>query len=244
MTDRVALIPGGAKGIGKAIGLALAAEGWSVAVCYRQSEEAVSETLGELEACGGKALAVHCDVSDSSACEALVARVREELGPVDALINCAGPYHRVKLLDESLEGWHSMFDNNLHPVFYLSRLVAPEMIERRRGRIINFSMANADRMVAQPMVTAHYIAKSGILILTRTLAKVLGPHGITVNAISPGFLNSGSAPPEELERMTKNIPAGYVGELSDAVSAARFLLGEEARYVNGANLQLSGGWGI
>jgi 3-oxoacyl-[acyl-carrier protein] reductase len=99
-------------------------------------------------------------------------------------------------------------------------------------------------MVAQPMVTAHYIAKSGLLILTRTLAKLLGPDGVTVNAISPGFIDSGSAPAEELERMTKSIPAGYVGSVDDAVAAVRYLLSDEARYVNGANLQLSGGWGV
>jgi 3-oxoacyl-[acyl-carrier protein] reductase len=137
-----------------------------------------------------------------------------------------------------------MFDNNLHPVFYLSRLVAPQMIQRKWGRIINFSMANADQMAAQPQITAHYVAKAGILILTRTLAKILGAHNVTVNAVSPGFIASGSAPDEELQKMVKSIPAGYVGELADAVSAVRFLLSEEARYVNGANLQVSGGWGI
>jgi 3-oxoacyl-[acyl-carrier protein] reductase len=82
------------------------------------------------------------------------------------------------------------------------------------------------------------------LILTKTLAKVLGPHGITVNAISPGFIASGSAPQEELEKMRKSIPAGYIGELQDTVAAARFLLSDEARYVNGANIQVSGGWGV
>jgi 3-oxoacyl-[acyl-carrier protein] reductase len=105
-------------------------------------------------------------------------------------------------------------------------------------------MANADQMVGQPQLTAHYIAKVGILVLTRSLARILGPYNITVNAISPGFIASGSAPDEELQKMVKNIPAGYVGELSDAVSAVLFLLSEEARYVNGANLHLSGGWGI
>ena len=118
------------------------------------------------------------------------------------------------------------------------------MFKNEWGRIVNFSMANADRMVAQPQVTAHYIAKSGILVLTRSLAKILGPHNITVNSISPGFIDSGSAPEEELRKMVKNIPAGYVGELSDTVSVTRFLLSEEARYVNGANIHLSGGWGI
>ncbi|MCZ6597463.1 MAG: SDR family oxidoreductase [Planctomycetota bacterium] len=244
MSERTALITGGAKGIGRAIGLALAEDGWSVACCYRESAEAGAKTAEDLRAKGAKALVTRCDVSDPEACESFVGEVRSQLGGIDALIHCAGPYHRVPLLDESIEGWHAMFDNNLHPVFYLSRLVGPEMMERGWGRIITFSMANADRMVAQPQVTAHYIAKSGVLILTRTLAKVLGKKGVTVNAISPGFIDSGSAPAEELEKMVKNIPAGYVGELSDAVSATRFLLSDEARYVNGANLQLSGGWGI
>ena len=244
MNDRVAIITGGGKGIGRAVGLRLAEDGWSIALCYRKSAaeaEAVGETIcGK----GARALAVCCDVSKPAECEAFVARVEREFGRVDALVNCAGPYRRVGLLDETIEGWHEMFDNNLHPVFYMGRLVAPHMITRKWGRIVNFGMANADQMVAQPQITAHYIAKTGILILTRTLAKILGPHGITVNAISPGFISSGSAPAEELQKMVKNIPAGYIGELSDAVSAARFLLSEDARYVNGANLHLSGGWGI
>lgn len=244
MTKRVALITGGVRGIGRAIGTRLAEEGWAVAACYRTSEGDAEEAAGAWRAAGAEVLVERCDVSDASACEALVEKTARALGPIDALVNGAGPYHRTPLFEESVEGWHAMFDGNLHPVFYLSRLVAPSMQERGWGRILNFSMANADRMVAQPMVTAHYIAKSGLLVLTRTLAKLLGAHGITVNAISPGFIDSGSAPAEELERMVKNIPAGYVGELKDAVSAAAFLLSDEARYVNGANLQLSGGWGV
>jgi 3-oxoacyl-[acyl-carrier protein] reductase len=149
----------------------------------------------------------------------------------------------VSLLDETAAGWQEMFDNNLHPVFYLSRLVAPSMIERKWGRIISFSMANADQGVAQPQITAHYIAKSGILILSRTLARLLAPHNITVNVVSPGFVNSGSAPEEELQKMLKNIPAGYIGQVNDAVGVVKFLLSEEARYVNGANVHLSGAWG-
>ncbi len=244
MTNRVALIPGGAKGIGRAIGLRLAKDGWNIALCYRKSGDAAEEAVNGMRAEGAEAFSVQCDVSDPAACKELVDQVLDKFGAIHALINCAGPYHRVPLLKETIEGWKEMFDNNLHPVFYLSRLVAPVMQEQRWGRLINFSMANADRMVAQPHVTAHYIAKSGILILTRTLAKVLGPHGITANTISPGFINSGSAPEEELQSMVKNIPAGYVGELEDVVSVTCFLLSDEARYVNGANLHLSGGWGV
>lgn len=244
MNERVALITGGARGIGRAIAIELAKRGWSIAICYRKSEGEAKDTVEAVRKKGSRGLEMQCDVSDPVAAKGLVRRVEAEWKRIDALINCAGPYHRINLLEETIDGWHSMFDNNLHPVFYLSRLVAPGMKERRWGRIINFSMANADQLVAQTEITAHYIAKAGVLILTRSLARILAPYGITVNSISPGFINSGSAPEEELSKMTGRIPAGYVGTTDDAVAVTCFLISEEARYINGANIHLSGGWGI
>lgn len=244
MSDRVALITGGARGIGRAVALDLAAKHWSVAICYRTSEKEAAETAKAIAERGGKPLALRCDVSDPTAARDLVQQVERTWGKVDALINCAGPYHRINLLEETPEGWAEMFAHNLHPVFYLAQAAAPGMKTRKYGRIVAFGMANADQMVAQPEVTAHYIAKAGILILTRTLAKLLAPHGITVNAISPGFIDSGSAPPGELAGMAKRVPAGYIGDVADTVAAVRFLLSDEARYVNGTNIHVSGGWGV
>jgi 3-oxoacyl-[acyl-carrier protein] reductase len=244
MITRVALITGGARGIGRAVALDLAAQGWSVAICYRTSANEANEVIDAVKARGVGASALECDVSDPKAAVEWVQRVNQEWGRVDALINGAGPYHRVSLLDETNEGWHSMFDNNLHPVFYLSKAAIPIMKERRWGRIICFAMANAEQVIAQPQLTAHYITKVGLLVLTRSLARLVAPHGITVNAISPGFIDSGSAPKAELEAAAKRIPAGYVGSVGDAAAAVRFLLSEEARYVNGANIQLSGAWGV
>ncbi len=244
MTEQVALITGGAKGIGRGVALDLATRHWKIAFCYRTSAAEAKKTAQAVTERGGHALAIHCDVADPVAAKALVTQVEKEWGRIDVLINGAGPYHRINLFDETVEGWNEMFDGNLHPIFYLAQAVAPGMKARKAGRIISFSMANADQMEAQPDVTAHYIAKAGVLILTRTLAKTLAPYGITVNAISPGFIDSGSAPPQELAAMTKRIPAGYIGTVDDTVSAVRYLLSEEARYVNGANIQISGGWGI
>ncbi len=233
--QRVALIPGGARGIGRAIGIDLASAGWWVALCYRTSADDAMRTQRAIEDAGARALALQADVSDPGAAEGLVRQVEETWGRIDALINSAGPYHRVELLNETPEGWREMFANNLDPVFYLIRAAAPGMTARGFGRIINFSMATADQLTAQPGITAHYIAKAGVLVLTRSFARVLAPHGITVNAISPGFIDSGSSPAEELESMAKRIPAGYIGNTDDAVAVVRYLLSDEARYVNGAN---------
>lgn len=244
MSQKVALITGGARGIGKEIGLTLAEKEWNIAICYRTSQEDAEETVKAINNIGPQAYKEKCDVSDPDAVIKLVENVQSQFGKIDALINCAGPYHRVNILEETAEGWNSMFDNNLHPVFYLTKAVSRGMIARKSGRVINFSMANADKMMAQTEVTGHYIAKAGVLMLTRAFAKQLAPHGITVNAISPGFINSGSAPEEELQTMVKRIPSGYIGSTKDAVNAALYLLSKEADYVNGSNIILSGGWGL
>jgi 3-oxoacyl-[acyl-carrier protein] reductase len=242
--SRVALITGGVRGIGRATALTLARKGWTIAACYRKSEAEALTLQTELRDCQAQAFIIRTDVSDPAAAYALIRQVEDKYGRIDALINCIGAYHRIHLMEESVEGWHDMFNNNLHPVFYLSQAVAPGMIHRNWGRIINFGMVNADQGVGQPFITAHYIAKIGIIILTRSLAKILAPHGITVNSISPGFIETGSVPQEELSRSFHSIPAGYMGSPQDAAGAVCYLLSEEARYVNGTNILLSGAWGV
>ena len=218
---KTALIPGGARGIGRALALRLAADGWSVAVCYKQSGKSADDLRKSLKALGASAWITRADVSNPAAAEKLVRDTEKRFGRIDALINCIGTYRRAPLLEESAEDWLSMFDGNLHPVFYLCRAASIGFIRRGCGRIINFGMVNAEQQTAQPYVTAHYIAKAGVIVLTRSLAKVLAPHGITANVISPGFIDSGGIPPEELAQSFKNIPAGYMGSPDDVVSAVR-----------------------
>jgi 3-oxoacyl-[acyl-carrier protein] reductase len=192
----------------------------------------------ELEARGANW--VPCDASDPQACKALVASCE----PIDALVISAGPYHRVPFFQETAQGWRSMFSNNLDPVFFLGQAVLPGMRDRGWGRILTFSMANAHKLQANPRVAAHYVAKTGVIALTRTLARVGASRGVTANCISPGFVDSGSAPPEELASMVPKIPAGRVGSVDDVVALARFLLSEEASYINGADVPVSGAWGL
>jgi len=223
---------------------ALAARGWDVALCYRKSEEDATIAIAAIEAAGGSGLALCADVSQPDVCAELHDQVLAWRGQIDALVHCAGPFHRVDVLAETPEGWRTMFANNLDSLFYLSRLVAPGMVERQWGRIIAFALANADRPMAQTQITAHYLAKVSVLGLVRSLAKALAPHRITANAISPGFIDSGSIELGELAVMAKTIPAGSVGTVDDVVAAALYLISEEASYVNGANIHVSGAWGI
>ncbi len=244
LENRVALITGGIRGIGRAVANLVAGRGWAVAATYRTKREDAASLASDLKLQGASVMTVQADVSDPAAAETLVRRIVGEWGRLDALVHCAGPYRRLPIMEESVDGWRSMFDNNLHSLFYLSRLVAPGMRERRWGRIVSFSVANADQQVGQPYITAYYAAKVSVLVLTRSLAKALAPHGITVNAVAPGIIDTGSIPMDEFSSMVKNIPAGYVGLPEDAAAVVGFLLSEEARYVNGANIHVSGAWGI
>jgi 3-oxoacyl-[acyl-carrier protein] reductase len=242
--SRVALIAGGVRGIGRAVSLTLAQRGWAIAACYKKSETEASALMDQLRAFGTRTLLVRADVSDPAKAEDFVRQAENTFKRIDALVNCVGAYHRIPLLEESIEGWHAMFDGNLHPAFYLCRAVAPAMMRRGWGRIINFSIVNADQQVGQPFITAHYIAKIGVLVLTRSLARQLAPHGITANSISPGFLETGSVSGQELSHSFQKIPAGYVGSPRDAVGAVCYLLSDEAQYVNGTNIHVSGAWGV
>ncbi len=243
MVKRTALVTGGAKGIGRGVALELARGGCDVALCYRTSAATAADTVSALQALGVRALAVPADVGIADQAAALFARVGAELGAPDILVHAAGPYRRTALGDETPDGWRAMLAGNLDSLFYCARLAAPAMIARRWGRIVAYGMANADRAAAYPGVAAHYVAKVGVLALVRAWARTLAPHGITVNAVSPGYIDSGSTP-EETAAALPRIPAGRLGTVDDVVAVTGFLLSDSATYVTGANVIVSGGWGL
>jgi 3-oxoacyl-[acyl-carrier protein] reductase len=222
----------------------LARDGWRVATCYRSSREAAEATLAEVEAAGAEGLTLQADVSDPAQAESLVAAVTERWGRIDALVHAAGPYREAKLLGETDAGWQAMLRGNLDSFFYVARRVAPAMAERGSGRIVAFTMASVDRTGANPVIPAHYVAKVGLLATVRCLAQELASSGVTVNAVAPGFVDSGSVPMDELAPMVRHVPADRLGTVDDCVGAVRYLLSEQAAYVTGTNLVVSGGWGL
>ena len=244
MPERVALVTGATRGIARGIALDLARQGWAVAVYFKTGARAAEATRQAIEATGARALALQADLGDAAQAETLVRRVEAAWGRLDAVVHGAGPYHDGPLLEETPEQWRETFRQNLDPLLFLAQAAAPGMQARRWGRVLGLGLATADRLAAQPNVTAYYLAKVALLGLVRSLAKVLAPHGITVNAVSPGVLETEGYPRPDLETLLQRIPAGHLGQVDDVVAAARFLLSQEAGYVTGANIQVSGGWGI
>lgn len=222
---RHALIAGGTGGIGQGIAADLLAQGWRVTLVSRSTRAPLLEAAG--------ADWVSADCTQPSACAALGLR-----SPIDALIVATGGHHRVPLMEETPQGWRQASARALDPVLWLAQAILPGMMERRWGRILSFTMAGPR---AAPMVSAERVARAGLQVLMRDLAQLGAPHGVTANCLKLGFVNSGSSvAPAHLPL----IPAGRQGRVDEVVSAARLLLSDEGAYINGAEIPVSGGYGV
>ncbi len=242
MNNKVALVTGGSRGIGRAIALKLAEHGADVAILYAGNADAADATARDIEALGAKALAVQCDVSDYEQVAAAVARVRETLGPVDVLVNNAGITKDKLALRMSPEEFDRVLAVNLNGAFHTIRALYADFMKRRSGRIINIAsiagvMGNAGQ--------ANYAAsKAGVIGLTKTIARELAPRGVTCNAIAPGFIETdmtASMNQAAFEAMAKTIPLGRVGQAEDVANLAAFLAGDGASYITGAVIHVDGG---
>ncbi|MEX2535629.1 MAG: bifunctional dihydropteridine reductase/dihydrofolate reductase TmpR [Trueperaceae bacterium] len=233
-----ALVTGSAHGIGRALLLALAEDGYDVAVHYRNSAAEAEEVAATARAAGVKAFVLQANVTVPEEAAALVEDAHRLTGGLRVLVNNVGNYHYGSLSDLEVEIWHEMFDSNLHATFYTCRRVVPLMRATGGGRIINLGYAGAEHFIARPAVAAYSIAKSGVILYSKALAKTEAANGITVNVISPGVMENSVTLPR------REIPAGRLGRLDELVAAARFLISDESTYVTGTTIEVAGGWNL
>lgn len=247
LDNRVAIITGGSRGLGKEMGKSLAEAGASVVLCSRTAEvvrSAADEIAGQTgQVCRGYA----CDVSDAEQVEALVARVLDEFGQVDILINSAGINIRGPIEDLTLEQFLEVQAINVTGVWLMCRAVARHMKERHYGRVIN--VGSILSLISIPERTPYATSKGGVLQMTRTLALEWASHGITVNAILPGpFATEMNLPllndPEQYKRFAAQIPLGRWGELEEIGGLALFLASDASSFVTGAGITIDGGWTV
>jgi len=241
LDGKIALITGGNTGIGRAVALAYADEGADVAIAWIAREDD-ARTLGEaIEKKGRRFLAVRTDVTREDDVRALVRTVRERFGRIDVLVNNAGIQKAQAITETSLEDWDRMIAVHMRGAFLCCREVAPVMIAQRSGRIVILTSQLA--YIGRPRYTAYSAAKGGLLTFTRALAQELAPHGVLVNSIAPGLIDTGFDPlSEEAKRAHASaLPLGRLGAPDDLVGAFVFLASDESRYFCGQTLHPNGG---
>jgi 3-oxoacyl-[acyl-carrier protein] reductase len=243
LKDQVALVTGGARGIGRGISEALAAEGARVGVVYRGSQQAAEELVSANQGKGGQAIAMQADVSDFEAAQKCVARVLADFGRLDILVNNAGIIHDELFIRLERENWDKVLQTNLGGVFNFCKAVAYEpMMKQRHGRIINVSSVAADHV--NPGQTNYAASKGAINSFTKALAVELASRGITVNAIAPGFIEtdmSAAVRNKAGDLIKKIIPMRRLGQPDDIAQLAVFLASPAASYITGQVIVVDGG---
>lgn len=242
---RHALVTGASRGIGRAIALRLAERGHSITVNYNSHPEDADAVVNEIIDSGGSACAVRGDVSTKEGCETIVKGAEQAYGPVEILINNAGVISDNLLLRMSDEQWDHPIDTNLYGTFYCTRLVVPQMMRNRWGRIVSISSVVGIRGNAGQ---ANYSAsKAAIHGFSFSLAKELAVRNVTVNVVAPGYVDtatSGVISERVREKVLSWIPMGRFGEPEEIAPAAVFLTTEEARYITGEIIRVDGGMAI
>ena len=237
--NAVALVTGASKGIGAAVAIALAEDGWSVGVNYRSDKEGAEKTVKAIEDAGGKAIAIEGDVSDANGvADELITTLEEEFGPVLALVNNAGITADGLAIQLEDEQWDKVIDTNLTAAFRMTRRAMRPMLKARFGRVINVASVVGPRANAGQ---ANYAAaKAGLIGMTKTVAAEVAKRGVTVNAVAPGFIATEMT--EDLpDTILDVVPAKRVGTPEEVAAAVRFLASDDAGYVTGSTLFVDGG---
>jgi len=242
LAGKTALVTGGSRGIGRACCLQLAQAGARVAVNYSANEGAAAETVRLVNERGGVALAVKADVSRTDDVARMIAEISSRLGPVDLLVNNAGVFDYVSHAETTPVIWQRTLDVNLTGAFLVTWAVKDSMIERRYGRIVNMSSISA--LDPRPMSIAYAASKAGLVGFTKSVAGALAPHGIRVNCVAPGLIETeilAGVEPATLERLIEATPMKRIGTPEEIAKMVLFLLSDESSFTTGQTLIASGG---
>jgi 3-oxoacyl-[acyl-carrier protein] reductase len=241
LNGKVAVVTGGSRGIGRAVALALAADGAIVAVCSRKLEGS-AETAEQVRSRGGEAYPYQTDVSDAGAVSEFIKNVLDRFGRVDILVNNAGLTADNLLVRLKENEWDAVINTNLKGSFNCAKAVARAMIRQRGGKIINITSVVG--MVGNPGQANYCAAKAGLIGFTKSVARELASRNITVNCVAPGYINTAmtaALPEKAREEMLKLIPLGRLGEPEDVAEVVRFLASPAADYITGEVIRADGG---
>ncbi|NMB43298.1 MAG: 3-oxoacyl-[acyl-carrier-protein] reductase [Clostridiales bacterium] len=245
LKDRVALVTGASRGIGKEIALTLASYGATVIINYNGSEGRATEVLEEIKANGGTGIVYQADVSDFNQVKQMMDDIKKQFGSIHILVNNAGITKDNLILRMSEDEFNDVIDINLKGVFNCLRNISPIMLKQRYGRIINISSIVG--IHGNPGQVNYSAAKAGVIGMTKSLAKELGSRGITVNAVAPGYIDTDMTKvlKDDLkDKIKQEIPLRRLGEAKDVAALVAFLASDNSAYITGQTIQVDGGLGI
>lgn len=242
MEKRVALVTGAARRLGADIARHLGNAGYATVVHYHTSGDAAEEVAGTIRAAGGEAWTVAADVTVEEQVAAMFGEIGGRYGRLDVLVNNVGTYHVQDVLEVPPDRWRYVVEGNLTVTYLCCHFALPLLrVVGAGGRVVNLGYASCDRILARPRATAYQLAKTGVLIYSKSLARALAPEGITVNVISPGHLDNSVDLPEDIAAA---VPIGRAGRAEDILGALDYLLSPDAAYVTGQNIDVAGGFNL
>ncbi len=236
--EHIAIITGSGKGIGRAIAHRLAQDGVTVVVNYQRDAAAAKETLAQT---GSRSIAVQADVSQPDGAKQLIDETLRAFGRIDILINNVGPFLVKSIMDTEIDEWRRMIDGNLSSAFYCIKYALPAMRVQKSGHIINLGSLNAEYARGAPTTTAYNAAKSGLVVLTKSIARSEARYGIRCNIVNPGFIDTYATTDVDRREMPSLIPLGRLGKPEDIAEMIGFLVSDKGSYMNGAVLNVHGG---
>ncbi len=243
LRNRVAVVTGGTRGIGRGIALGLAQQGARIALVYRTNKAAAQMALRQLQAAGADCVAVETDIAEPARAEQLIKTVADRYGRIDVLVNNVGDFRWGTLVESSTEEWTRIFDSNVLTVFHMCRCAVPLMRKGRWGRIINLGAVGAERAFGQAKISAYAAAKAAVVAMSRSLALEEAKNGITVNVVNPSSIDEKELTLEEARKLKDaRYPIGRPPTVDDVAAAVSFFASEEAEYVTGQVVNVSGGW--
>ncbi len=240
--ERIAVVTGASRGIGRAIALRLAKDGYTVIVNYNHSEDKAQEVKAQIEENGGCAALYQCDVADAAACEAFISHVIETYARIDVLVNNAGINRDAMLVKMKEEDFDAVIDTNLKGTYHMMRYAFRQMTAQKKGRIINITSVVGE--IGNVGQTNYAASKAGIIGMTKAAAREAAGRGVTVNAVAPGFIRTDmtDAVPDKIrEKFLAQIPMKKFGEPGEVAAAVSFLASDDADYITGQVLNVDGG---
>jgi 3-oxoacyl-[acyl-carrier protein] reductase len=235
-----ALVTGASRGIGRAIALKLATQGFDVAFHYHQSAETANQASQQAATYGVKAIALQADLTNPDQAKSIVERAAENLGGLSVVVNNVGDYLGKLTSQISIKEWHEVIDSNLNTTFYITQTALPYLKAANWGRIVNIACASAQNVVARQTNTAYVIAKTGVIIYTKSLAQELIKDNITANIVSPGIAENSF----DVKEMIPKLPTKRAATLEEISNAVWFFISPDADYITGQILEVSGGWSL